>query len=266
MAEPSNTPRAKWPQISDIIPNHDGDRPSATDALVGLRTYLGGEIQAAIEFDSDRCAWRENGREELNYEYEALGLGRRLFFVDAMPVVPNLRSLTMILDLALMRALVVEVTFPKPEAAQSAVLARLAATGSQSAVKVRYRQSGLGTSDASPFKASGALAGRHLRYTYSATHIYDHIYHSERFYSWFCREGPDKGLGDFEELDAFELAARCYLVCWREKLLPCVGIMVEDHQSMRATGKICGVDAYTGEIGNSRVGARLEFVADCAAT
>jgi hypothetical protein len=47
------------------------------------------------------------------------------------------------------------------------------------------------------------------------------------------------------------------LVCWREKLLPCVGIMVEDHKIMRSVGKIGGADAYTGAIANTRVGATI---------
>src|SRR5208282_824778 len=123
---------------------------------------------------------------------------------------------------------------------QSSVLARLASTGSQSAVKVRYRQAPIGAAVCSPFPPSRALVGKLLRYTYSSTHIYDHFYVSERFYSWFCREGPDKNLGDFEECDVFEIGPQLYLVCWREKLLPCVGILVEDHAAMRVTGKICG--------------------------
>ena len=253
--------KADWPQISQIIPNHNGNCPPATDEFDGREVCLGGEVGAKVRFGPRNCRWCEAG-EELELEYEAFALGEQLFLIDAMPVLPDARSLTVIFDLAQRRALVIEVTFPHPCEAQTGVLARLASTGSQSAVSVRYRQAPIGENEAVPFRTSRALVGKQFRYTYSETHIYDHYYLSDRFYSWFCREGPDKGLGDFEECDYFELGPRMFLVSWREKLLPCVGILVEDHSAMRATGKICGADAYTGVVGNTRVGCSIRLVAD----
>ena len=251
--------KADWPQIGDIIPNHDGDRPSGTAVLSGLRTVLQLDVPVAVEFGAQQLVWVENEvRTEL--EYEAFALGRQLFLVDAMPAAPDRRSMTMIWDVGAMRALVAETTFPTPEQAQSPVLERLSRTGQQSAVRVRYRQGGIGRATTAQFSRSTALVGRLLRYRYSDTHEYDHIYHSERFYSWYCRQGPDRGLGDFEECDVFGLHEDLYFVSWREKLLPCVGIMVEDHERMRALGKICGADAYTGVIANTRVGAAISRI------
>jgi hypothetical protein len=258
--------KADWPQISDIIPNHDGDRPDGTAILTGLRTELQLDVPVSVEFGARQLVWIENNV-RTEFEYEAFSLGRRLFLVDAMPPPPDRRSMTMIWDVGAMRALVIETTFPVPQEAQTPVLDRLTKTGSQSAVRVRYRQGGLGGVAVAQFSRSTALVGRFLRYRYSDTHEYDHIYHSDRYYSWFCREGPDRGLGDFEECDVFELHERLYLVSWREKLLPCVGIMVEDHERMRALGKICGADAYTGVIANTRVGASISYGdANCAAS
>jgi len=251
--------KADWPQIGDIVANHDGGRPVGTRALAGLRVSLELGTQALVEFGDRQIAWTEDDR-TVNLEYEAFSLGGQLFLTDAMPPPPDRRSLTMVWDLATMRILLVESTFPTPDLAQTAVLQRLARTGSQSAVRMRYRQGGIGLSRPSSFPRSSALVGRHLRYRYSTTHEYDHIYHNEQYYSWFCREGPDRGLGDFEECDVFELRESVYLVSWREKLLPCVGIMVEDHQIMRSVGKICGADAYTGEIANTRVGADIRLI------
>jgi molybdenum cofactor biosynthesis protein MoaF len=249
------------PQIGDIIPNHNGRCPGAIDLFDGLHTHLAGDIDVEVRFFRRECEWTEQGQ-TLTLEYEAFELGETLFLVDAMPVVPNGRSLTLVLDLDRMRVLLVDVTFPTPERAQTAVLARLAATGSQSAVQVRYRHASVGDNLAERFAPTRELVGKHLRYTYSATHVYDHYYLSDRYYSWFCLEGPDRQMGDFEECDYFELGPKTYLVVWREKLLPCVGILVEDHSAMLATGKICGVDAYTGAVGNTRVGANIRLIAD----
>ena len=266
IAPPREEPpsRARWPQIGDIIPNHDGYRPPASDLFVGFQARFGGTIDASIHCTRGNCEWTELGRASV-LEYEAFSLGERLFLIDAMQVASPARSLTLLLDLAHLRALVVDVTFPAPQIAQSGMLARIAETGSQSAVKVRYRQGRIGEGEAPPFRRTTALVGKHVRYTYSDTHLYDHYYLSDRYYAWFCRQGPDRNLGDFEECDYWQVGPRMYLVSWREKLLPCVGILVENHLSMTATGKICGVDAYTGQAANTRVGAHIKVIADTLA-
>jgi len=255
--------RAAWPQIGDIIPNHDGGQPTPSRALDGLSTVIQDDGYTSLAFDGRHLRWQEN---EINmeFEYQAFAIAGNMFFVDAMPLTTDRCCLNVILDLGKMNALIVETRFPTPERAQSGVLDRLARTGSQSAVSVRYRQGGIDTTLTKPFDVSRALIGKHLRYTYSATHVYDHFYHSDKYYSWFCRLGPDQGLGDFEECDVFDLEPDLYLVAWREKLLPCVGIMVENHSSMRSLGKICGADAYSGGISNTRVGASIRLIADSA--
>lgn len=253
--------RATWPQIGDIIPNHDGNRPPSTDALVGRRFAINAESALSARLDATRCLWAD-GESALELQYEAFPIADDLFFVDAMPTDDSRKSINLVLDLAGSRAFVVEVTYPSVADAQSALLSRLAATDSQSAVRCRYRQGSLDLEPKESFCRSRALVGKHQRYRYSATHVYDHIYHSEKYYSWFCHRGPDQGLGDFEECDVFELRRNLYLVCWREKLLPCVGIMVENHGTMRSLGKIAGSDAYTGAIGNSRVGAEMSILGD----
>jgi hypothetical protein len=251
--------KADWPQIGDIVPNHDGGRPEPSRALIGMRAALDLGESASVEFSEQHLTWTEaEGSRRL--EYQAFSLGQQLFFADAMPTAPDRRSMTMVWDLAAMRILVIETTYPTPDEAQTAVLTRLAKTGSQSAVRTRYRQGGIGLARPSSFERTGALIGKHLRYRYSSTHEYDHFYHSEKYYSWFCRAGPDRGLGDFEECEVFELRDQVYLVSWREKLLPCVGIMVENHATMRSVGKICGADAYSGELANTRVGASIRLI------
>jgi hypothetical protein len=62
LSELSDTPRADWPQIGDIIPNHDGDRPPATDYFNGKQVRLEGPIRADSKFDRDACHWQEDGR------------------------------------------------------------------------------------------------------------------------------------------------------------------------------------------------------------
>lgn len=248
--------QADWPQISTILPNHDASCPVTTDALANAQHIVHFETAESLQFSAAELRWKTSDH-EMTAEYVAFPLADDLFLIDAMPSPPDRRSFTFIWDRSLERVLVAEALFPTPTEAQTGVLERLATTGSQSAVRIHYRHGGIEGAIKAPYPKSAALVGQHWRYRYSNTHEYDHIYHSERFYSWFCREGPDKGLGDFEECDVFGIRENLYLVSWREKLLPCVGILVEDHKAMRTVGKICGANAYTGKIANARVGATI---------
>lgn len=255
--------RADWPQISDIIPNHDANRPPRTSALAGRSISLrfsDGETAELIFRDADHLAGRI-ASDEINVAYDAYQVRDGCYFINWRAPTPDRRMRSLFLDLLHERALLVEGRIPTPDANRIDTLTRIADRKSQSVVDVVYRAALIG-GGGEPIGRTAELVGKCLRYRYSDTHLYDHIYHSERYYSWFCHDGPDRGLGDFEECDYFKLRDELYLICWREKLLPCLAVMVEDHQAMRSLGRIVGGDAYTGEIADTMVGARMSLVAD----
>ena len=255
--------RADWPQIGDIIPNHDADRPPRTNALAGRAVSLrfsDGETAEVIFRDADRLTGRI-ASEDIDVAYDGYEVRDDCYFINWRAQTSDRRTRSLFLDLLHERALLVEGRIPTPDANRIDTLTRIADRKSQSVVYVVYRAALIGDG-AEAIGRTAELVGKCLRYRYSDTHLYDHIYHSERYYSWFCHNGPDRGLGDFEECDYFKLRDELYLICWREKLLPCLAVMVEDHQAMRSMGRIIGGDAYTGEIADTMVGARMSLVAD----
>lgn len=254
--------RAAWPQIGDIVPNHDGDRPDHTGDLAGrlFTLRLSDVATAELRFEADRLQWRD-GEERADDAYRAYRIREGCYFIHWISPAGQRLCRSLFLDLASERALLIEGRVPAAEENRLDVLTRIARRNSQSMVDVVYRTATFGAGE-TQIERTADLVGKCLRYRYSDTHLYDHIYLSERYYSWFCHQGPDQGLGDFEECDYFKLRDELYLICWREKLLPCLAVMVEDHQAMRSMGRIFGGDAYTGEIGDTMVGARMSLVAD----
>jgi hypothetical protein len=253
--------RHDWPQIGDIVQNHDGGRPAPVDDLrgqsFGWRTDGGDACHLA--FDAAGGATWQFGDTRQHVVPEVFDVRPRLYFVDFIAEHDRHCSHSIVLDVRQQRALHIEVHAPAPDV-PAGLLERIARRGSWSAVDVVFRQ-GRWAEAAPAFTRTTSLVGQHYRYRYSDTHVYDHIYLSPRYYSWFCHQGPDAGLGDFEECDYLLIAPRLVLVCWREKLIPCVGVTIEDLDAMRSIGKVFGADTQTHETANRTVGAAMSLVA-----
>jgi len=266
MADIRDMPTASrsWPQIGDILVNHDGDCPPPTGELTG-RTFAlagsGGDRMDLTFADDDRVLLRDSARERhLRCQVHRI---RDAHLVSCEADAGSRSIATIYLDPQAGRALVIETTMPTPGDGGGDLLSRIARTGSQSMVGMRFEAFAI-RPGAAGFARGTGLVGRYFRYRYSDTHVYDHIYLSERYYAWFCHAGPDKGLGDFDECDHFELGPDLHLLCWREKLIPCGAVTIEDHRAMRSHGVIMGSDAETGQIACSVVSAAIMPVADVA--
>lgn len=249
------------PQIQDIVPNHDGGRPELVADLEG-RAFELVSPQRRIQVElgaAGRLMWRD-GTTATQQRIETLRVRPGIYFLDWVDRFEPQRSSTLILDLTSQRSLLIEVTAPGKEV-PPAVLDRMRLRGSQSAVDVSYTQFGMDGPLSAPFPRTAELVGKACRFHYSDTHVYDHIYLSERYHAWFCRSGPDAGLGDFDECDYFGIAHGLVVFSWREKLIPCVGIAVEDHVCMRSVGKIFGAHAESGATANVTVGAHISELA-----
>lgn len=260
---------ALWPQIGDIVHNHEGGRPDPVADLQGqgFDWTRDDGLRCRLAFDAAQAAVQWTAGDDTQCTpCEVFAIRPGLYFVDAVDARDPHISHSFVLDLPMHRVVQVDVEAPVPGAA-AGLLDRIAQRGSWSAVDLKIRQGCLDSAAGQavpPCPRTSALVGHHYRYHYSDTHIYDHIYVSERYYSWFCHRGPDAGVGDFEECQYLALGPDLFLVCWTEKLIPCVGVTVEDLQSMRSIGKIFGADAYTGVTANRTVGAAMSLVATFA--
>lgn len=251
-----------WPEIGEILVNHGAQAPEPVTELDGRRFELiVGDEPVELAFDADTLTWLAADN-AMNWPCTVWKAREDVYFIR---VDQSRQERLLILALAPARLLEIAITAPIPDAPEG-LAARLAAYGSQSAVAISYRQGGPASGSDTPFPSSTQLIGQQFRYRYSDTHLYDHFYLSERYYAWFCRQGPDGGLGDIEECDHFAIADDLVLVCWREKLLPCVGITLEDHCAMRTLGMIFGADSATGETQGAIVSATITHIAEIDAS
>ncbi len=102
------------------------------------------------------------------------------------------------------------------------------------------------------------LVGLRIEYTYSDTERYEHIYLNDRFYTWHCLDGSERGLADTDRCHYLKLAAELYLFIWREKIVPTLGIVIVDLRQSKTTGRIFGYQGFDfGTVTSFPVGAHL---------
>jgi hypothetical protein len=80
---------------------------------------------------------------------------------------------------------------------------------------------------------------------------------NENTYTWQCISGNEKGLADTDRCFFYKLGEKFYLFVWIEKIVPTVGVVLEDLEVMRSYGKIFGHEGYdmNGRITNFAVGS-----------
>ena len=111
-----------------------------------------------------------------------------------------------------------------------------------------------------PHERTTDLIGKRIKYAYSSKHVYEHIYLNDRFYTWHCLAGVEKGLADTEICDYFKIAPDVYLFTWREKVMPTFGVVLINFKEMRSNGKTFGLDVASGKIINFNLGSRAELI------
>lgn len=255
---------AHWPQIGDILQNHSGGRPDPTSDLAGKSFAIslndGGRLDLAFS-TAEFLSWSAAGAGGHERQpYQAFRVRDGMYFVDFIDANDEMKSISLWLDLTRNAALLIEGSVSDRTAEDMNLLTRVEKTGAQSVPTLTYRSGGIGQS-VPDFPRTEKLFGKFLRYEYSDTHVYDHYYVNPKYYFWYCWHGPDAGIGEFDEADYFELADDVYLICWREKFLPCLAVTIEDLSTMRSIGKVFGADSHTWRTGNSTVGATMSIIA-----
>ena len=102
----------------------------------------------------------------------------------------------------------------------------------------------------SDFAPTTALIGRRVEWVYSPVHAYEHVYLSERWYTWQCLAGPERGLADTDENSVWEVRPGIFVFAWREKVIPCASVTIADHRDVsriRSHGVLFGLDE-SGEV------------------
>lgn len=100
------------------------------------------------------------------------------------------------------------------------------------------------------------LVGERVQFTYSGNDVYEHIYLNPKFYTWQCLKGIEKGLCDTDRCWYYKIGEGLYWFVWAERVVPTLGSVVEDFQSMRSHGMLYGYEDYgMGRVKNFPVGS-----------
>jgi hypothetical protein len=186
-----------------------------------------------------------------------------IFFVDFINVDQRASTVSAVLDVARSACTVVLAQLPAAGEAKLSLLERVAQGRDLTSVKATFLHGSIDT----PFTGTGVhpetteLVGKRVEYIYSPTERYEHVYLSEKLYTWHCLAGSERGLADTDRCQTMRIAPLLYLFVWREKVVPTLGMVLLDLNQMKTTGKILGYRTFDcGEITNFPVGAHARLV------
>jgi len=198
--------------------------------------------------------------------YEAIRVAPEIYFVDFVKKAEPNVSLSMALDLDTRMATLLIATIPDKNVMDQGFIDRVRKSLDLSTIKVEILHAdidpGPGQKIMWSHKRTRDLIGKRVKYTYSRHHVYEHIYLNDRFFTWHCLDGIEKGLADTEMCDYFKIAQDVYLFSWREKVMPTFGAVLINFKEMTSNGKTFGLDVSTQRIMNFTMGSIAEVVSE----
>ena len=196
--------------------------------------------------------------------YRATNPRPDIYFVDFIKQGERATSVSLVIDLATQMATVVIGTMPT-EAETRKDLYRRATEGEElTAVTVQFLRAGIGREanpDERSHRPTSDLVGKRVKYVYSETEAYEHIYLNENLYTWHCLVGLEKGLADTDRCHHIKITDELYLFTWWEKIIPTMGIVLIDLNQMKTTGKLFGFESNDfSQLANAAVGAHATLL------
>ncbi|MDJ1132731.1 MoaF C-terminal domain-containing protein [Streptomyces iconiensis] len=242
----------------------DRNRLPLTDELAGRRM----ELHAAGEkltshrlhfLDGDTLLWqRDNEPKPQRVHYRAVAARPDVCFVDWPTARSAATTVSLIIDFSTRHVLVLDTTLPTPRAARAGLYKRITDTDDLSAVQVEATVTGIGRApndDAFPHTTD--LVGARVLCDYGGG-SFEHLYLNEHMFCWHCVAGDGRGAADADPCVYRRVSDDLYLVVWREKLAPAVGMVLLDLSAGRSTGKLHQDRlSQPGDIANHLIGARV---------
>jgi phenolic acid decarboxylase len=234
-----------------------------------LRLFFDNGWVIEHEFTSgDRLDWQmvegESDSRQGQETYVATSPRKSIYFVDFIKSGERATSVTMVLDLKRCTFIALIGELPTADESMMPFLTRIAQGKELTSVKLNVLRGGIDArADGSLqlIQSTNDLLGKRVEYTYSPHERYEHIYLNERFYTWRCIDGSEKGLTDTDACHYFKIDENLYLFAWREKIVPTLGIVMVDLDAMKTTGKIVGYESNDfGKLRNFTVGARARVL------
>lgn len=193
--------------------------------------------------------------------YSAVSPRKGIYLVDLIEYHERPRSVTTVIDCNRGIATSLWAQLPTSEEADVSMLVRGKNDMPMTSVTGEYHHAAVGapfTAETEKHEFTEELVGKRVRFQYSSNDTYEHIYLNDKYYTWHCLSGIEKGLCDTDRCYYLKLADDLYWFTWLEKVVPTIGTVVEDLAPgvMRSYGKLCGYDSYDhGKIVNFQVGS-----------
>lgn len=206
------------------------------------------------------CETTENGiSEKYICSYLAIEPRKNIYFIDFIVSFGHAKSVSVILDGAKGFATVITGLLPDEKAMHTPIIKSAEVGEALTKVQVQFEHAAVNapfTSETGRHETTDELVGQRVQFVYSSKDAYEHIYLNDKFYSWHCIAGNEKGLCDTDRCFYYKLDENLYCFVWLEKIIPTLGIVVEDFDMHRSYGKICGYEDYVpGKINNFPVGS-----------
>jgi len=256
-----------WIQVGELAEGiKDGNvLPKSTDLFGKTMTLYFEEGSALrISFLEDyQLSWEmiegqgvgSKGKEP----YIATSPKEDIYFVDYIKHDDTAESVSLVLDLNAKMATAVLGRMPTEEETRKDPYRRAIDGEELTPVTVEFLRAGINQpvdKDETNHLPTSDLIGKRVKYTYSQTEAYEHIYLNENLYTWHCLAGLEKGLADSDRCHHIKITDELYLFVWWEKVIPTLGVIIIDLTKLKTTGKLFGYETDDfSKISNVEIGA-----------
>lgn len=260
-----------WIQVGELAEGiKDGYALPENEDLAGKSIQLhfeNGDVVHVVFNDSSSLNWKvlKGAEKKESIEtYRATCPRPGIYFVDFIKQGERATSISLVVDLETNFATVIVGILPTEDETRESIYQRATNNVQLSAVSVNFYRASIDNQfrpDEIKHIVSSEMVGKRVKYVYSKTEAYEHIYLNENLYTWHCQSGIEKGLGDTDRCRHLKIAEDLYLFTWWEKIIPTLGVILIDLKQMKTTGKLFGFESHDFErLSNVAVGAHATLL------
>jgi hypothetical protein len=257
----------KFIQVGELAKGITENILPASNDLAGSssRLYFEDGTEAQVDFiDDHNLTWQmpTNGKETCDPSeaiYRATSPRDGIFLVDFIDNRERAQTVSLVIDRNTQCATAVIGTLPTPKETGLDAFSRVQKDMELTSVSARFLRATIDrpfSPVSHPHGPTDELVGKRIKYVYSQTEAYEHIYLNSNLYTWHCLAGIEKGLADTDCCHYYKIDEQLYLFVWREKIVPTLGLVLVDLDRLKTTGKLFGYEGTDfNTLTNAPIGA-----------
>lgn len=262
----------EFPTVLELSQGFSEFRLPQSEDFIGKRLELNYEkgykvIYDFIDFETLKCSYIQGDTEEMVASMYTLVSPRdNIYILDFIWSYGETKSITTVIDLNKNIATTLVGVLPNKEEVSVSQFERGDKGLPFTSVRAEFNHASINskfTKDTLKHEFTDELVGERIEFKYSQNDTYEHIYLNEKYYTWHCKSGVEKGLCDTDRCYYLKLDEKLYWFTWLERIVPTVGTVVEDLKvdKMRSYGKLYGYESYDmGRVTNFPVGSYAKII------